>query len=177
MLRLAISLLIASCAGLLLHGSQGGGAPRPESPSRGETTAAQPLAIVVNASNPVSSVSPAELRKIFLGERGHWPNGRRITIVMLEPGQVERTTILSDVCQMNETEFNNHFLHGLFTGEVLVSPKTLANPTGVRKFIFNVPGAIGYLRLSDVDDSVKIVRIGERAPTDKGYPLHVAGAK
>ena len=74
---------------------------------------------------------------------------------------------------MNETDFNNHFLHGVFTGEVLVSPKTLATPVGVRKFVFNVPGAIGYLRVSDLDPSVKAVRIDERGPEDKGYSLHV----
>ena len=177
MRRSAFFLLIFSCAGFLVHANQNAGVSRPPSPSAGENLAPQPLAIVVNTANPISRLTTAELRKVFLGERGHWPNGRRITIVMLEPGQPERKVILSDVCQMNETEFNNHFLHGLFTGEVLVSPKTLANPLGVRKFIFNVPGAIGYLRLSDVDDTVKVIRIGERAPSDKGYPLRIAAVK
>ena len=133
------------------------------------------LAIIVNLSNPVSNLSTPELRRIFLGERGHWPNpyGRRITLVMLEAGWPERTAVLSSIYQMSETEFNNHFLHGLFTGEVFVSPKTLATPEGVRKFIFNVPGAIGYLRESDVDKTVKVIRIDERLPEDKGYRLHV----
>jgi hypothetical protein len=74
---------------------------------------------------------------------------------------------------MNEDQLKTHFLHGLFTGEILVSPKILSTPTGVRKFIFNVPGAIGYLRASDVDDSVKVVRIDELLPSDKAYKLHV----
>jgi hypothetical protein len=115
----------------------------------------------------------AELRKVFLGERGHWSNGRRITLVMREPGRLERKVVLRDICRMDENEFNNHFLHGLFTGEVFVSPKTLATPEGVRKFIFNVPGAIGYLRASDVDTSVKMIRIDERLPNDRGYKLHL----
>ena len=92
---------------------------------------------------------------------------------MREPGEPERKTILRDVCQMNESELKNHFLHGLFTGEILVSPKILATSVGVRKFVFNVPGAIGYLRLSDVDNTVKIVRVDEYLPEDKGYKLHV----
>jgi ABC-type phosphate transport system substrate-binding protein len=133
----------------------------------------QNLAIVVNRVNPIANLSMAELRKIFLGERSHWPNGRRITLVMIEPGQPERAAVLSQIYQMTETDFNNHFLHGLFTGEVFVSPKTLATPLGVRKFIFNVPGAIGYVRASDVDQSVKVIRIDERLPEDKGYRLHV----
>lgn len=92
---------------------------------------------------------------------------------MMEPGQPERAVVLETICQMSESEFSNHFLHGLFTGEVLVSPKTLSTPTGVRKFIFNVPGAIGYLRASDLDDTVNVVRVDERLPDDKHYPLHV----
>ena len=138
-----------------------------------QITTEQNLAIVVSLSNPVENLSMAELRRIFLGERSHWPNGRRITLVMMEPGQPERAVVLRDICQMNETDFNNHFLHGVFTGEVFVSPKTLATPVGVRKFVFNVPGAIGYLRVSDLDSSVKAVRVDERGPEDKGYKLHV----
>lgn len=133
----------------------------------------EPLVIVVNRSNPVDELSSAELRKIFLGNRSHWANGRRITLVMREPGQAERGTVVHDVCGMTEEQLKNHFLHGLFTGEILVSPKILSSPTGVRKFIFNVPGAIGYLRVGDLDATVKVVRIDELSPEDKGYRLRV----
>jgi hypothetical protein len=74
---------------------------------------------------------------------------------------------------MNEDQFKNHFVHGLYTGEILVSPKILSSPVGVRKFIFNVPGAIGYLRVGDLDDSVKVVRLDELLPDDKGYKLRI----
>src|ERR1700719_3510916 len=74
----------------------------------------EPLVIVVNRSNPVDELSFDELRRIFLGNRSHWPNGRRITLVMREPGEPERKTILRDVCGMNEDQFKNHFVHGLF---------------------------------------------------------------
>src|SRR3954454_20266084 len=135
--------------------------------------ATEPLVIVVNRSNPVDNLTSAELRRIFLGNRSHWANGRRITLVMREPGEPERSTILRDLCGMTEDQFKNHFLHGLYTGEILVSPKILSSATGVRKFIFNVPGAIGYLRVGDVDATVKVVRIDELLPEDKGYKLRV----
>jgi len=144
-------------------------------PAAGPETSAptEPLVIVVNRSNPVDELSFAELRRIFLGNRSHWANGRRITLVMREPGEPERNTIIRDVCGMTEEQLNRHFLHGLFTGEILVSPKTLSSPTGVRKFIFNVPGAIGYLRIGDVDSTVKVLRIDEVNPDDKAYKLRV----
>lgn len=173
MLRQALFLFLLVDAGLLFGTSPHWFVPNTGSLPGGPLPAAENLAIVVNRSNPVENLSTSELRRVFLGERGHWPNGRRITIVMIEPGQPERDVVLRDIFRMTETEFNNHFLHGVFTGEVLVSPKTLSTPVGVRKFVFNVPGAIGYLRASDVDASVKVVRIDERYPDDKAYPFHV----
>jgi ABC-type phosphate transport system substrate-binding protein len=138
-----------------------------------QASSSEPLAIIVNRSNSLDSLSFSELREVFLGSRNYWSNGRRITLVMREPGEPERKTILSDVCGMNEIQFKTHFLRGLYTGEILVSPKTLATPTGVREFVFNVPGAIGYVRMGDVDSSVKILRIDELLPDEKGYKLHV----
>ena len=167
--RLATLLILVGLAALLFAAPPRNSLP----PAPEQTLPTQPQAIVVNRTNTVDDLSTPELRRIFLGERSHWPNGRRITLVMREPGEPERKAILKDVCQMNESELKNHFLHGLFTGEILVSPKILATPIGVRKFIFNVPGAIGYLRLSDVDNTVKIVRVDEFLPEDKGYKLHV----
>lgn len=131
------------------------------------------LAIIVNRDNPIENLSMAELRTVFLGERGHWPNGRRITLVMMEPGQPERDEVVRDICRMSESDLRRRYLQGLLTGEVLVSPKTLASPVGVRKFVFNVPGAIGYLRPEDVDDSVKVIRIDGHLPSDADYPLKI----
>jgi len=132
------------------------------------------LAIVVNQSNAVDDLSLAELRAVFLGERSHWPNGRRITLVMMEQGQPEREAILREICRLSEADFRRRILQGLFTGEVLVSPKTLATPVGVRKFVFNVPGAIGYLRLEDVDASVKVIRVEGRLPNDTEYSVRIS---
>jgi ABC-type phosphate transport system substrate-binding protein len=167
--RLAIiAMAVSWLLGVCTHAARAG------PPAPGEQNSPEGnLAIIVNTTNSVDSLSLPELRKVFLGERGHWPNGRRITLVMMEAGQPERRTLIHDVCQMTEGDFSRHFLHGVFTGEVFVSPKTLASPVGVRKFVFNVPGAIGYVRASDVDSSVKVIRVDGRLPADKEYSLHI----
>jgi phosphate transport system substrate-binding protein len=131
------------------------------------------LAIVVNQANPVDELSMAELRTVFLGERSHWPNGRRITLVMMDAGRPEREAVLREICRMSESDLRRRFVQGLLTGEILVSPKTLSSPEGVRKFVFNVPGAIGYMRPSDVDASVKVLRIDGHYPSDVEYALRV----
>jgi len=136
-------------------------------------TTGQSLAIVVNRSNPTENLSFGELRKIFLGERSHWPHGRRIAVAMMEQGQPEREAVLREVYRMSEDSYRDHFLKGRFTGDVFFSPKTLASPTVVRKFVFNAPGAIGYLRADDVDTSVKVLRIDGHLPDEKEYRLQI----
>lgn len=173
MIRRATNVVVLSAAALLLWGLSpliaGGHPPAPAAVGGSD----QSLAIIVNQSNPVENFSLPELRKIFLGERSHWPNGRRITVVMMDPAQPERKVILREIYGMNEKDLNNHFIQGVFTGVVLVSPKTLGTPAEVLKFVFNVPGAIGYVRASEVDSSVKILRVDGRLPDDKDYGLRM----
>jgi len=142
-------------------------------PSETRTNPDQALAIVVNRSNPLDNLSFPELRKIFLGERNHWPNGHRIAIAMLDYGQPERKTVLRLIYRMDETGYQDFLLREMFRGDVFIAPKNLSSPTIVRKFVFNAPGAIGYIRSRDVDQSVKVIRIDGLLPEDKGYRLQV----
>jgi ABC-type phosphate transport system substrate-binding protein len=139
------------------------------------TPASEDLAIVVNNANATDDLSLGQLRSILLAERAHWSNGQKITVVMREQGHPERALILRAVCRMSETDFNQYLMHSTFTGQVQGGPKLLASAPGVRKFIFNVPGAIGYLRAAEVDRSVKAVRIEGRLPGDAGYKLKLEG--
>jgi ABC-type phosphate transport system substrate-binding protein len=129
------------------------------------------LAIVVNTANPVENLSSAELRRIFLAEVGQWPHGRRATVVMREAGEPEREAILKLVYRMSERELDRYFLEKVFRGEIQGGPKLLSTAAGVKRFVVNVPGAIGYVRAGDLDDTVKAVRIEGRAPGEPGYPL------
>ena len=175
MSRLTIFVLLLAFAALpcvVLLPLTGGTA---ESPPQGRAGTEDSLAFVVNRSNPVDSLSFPELRKIFMGEQDHWSNGRRITVVMLEPGKAERQAVLAQIYKMDEKDFNQYFLHSMFTGELHAAPKALGSSTEVLKFVFNIPGAIGYLKSSDVNDSVKVVRIDSRLPGEKDYAIRLRG--
>lgn len=140
------------------------------SPSRG---AWEGLAIIVNVKNPVGNLTLWQLRGIFLGERQWWPNGRRVVLGALPAGTAERQTVLRVVYAMNDKDFNKYFLWGMFRGEFVTSPTILGTPKDVRRFVANTPGAVAYLRASDLDSSVKVVRIDSLRPEDDGYPLRL----
>lgn len=142
-------------------------------PAELRTSPSQSLAIIVNRSNPIDNLSFSDLRKIFMAERNHWQNGHRIAIAMLDYGQPERRAVLRLIYRTDENGYQDFLLREMFRGDVFVAPKTLSSPTIVRKFVFNAPGAIGYLRARDVDQTVKVLRIDGLLPEDKGYRLQI----
>ncbi|HMG36186.1 MAG TPA: hypothetical protein VKM94_19775 [Blastocatellia bacterium] len=140
----------------------------------GSTLVDEPLVIVVNKANAIDNVTSSELRNIFIGQRGNWPNGQKITVVMRDPTP-ERAAALQLIYRMSESDFSRYFLHASFSGQSLAPPKQLASSSGVRRFIFNVPGAVGYVRLSDLDDNVKAIRIDGLTARDSAYKFRIAG--
>jgi hypothetical protein len=131
------------------------------------------LAVIVNLSNPVEDLSLKELRNIVMVERTHWPDGRKITVALREPGLPERQAVLSLVYGMNEAGFTRYFLHATFTGQIPNSPRMLSTSALVLRFLVNVPGAIGFVRQGDADASVKMVRIDGLMPGAPNYFLTV----
>ena len=121
----------------------------------------------------MSEISLADLRKLYRGQRSRWSNGRRVTLVMRDPGTPEREAILQTLYGVDEDEYRRGFLRAVFTGEANGAPRVLASPNGVLRFVFNVPGAIGYVRASEVDASVKTLRVDGHMPGEAGYRLEV----
>lgn len=136
-------------------------------------TAGESLAIIVNKANPQEELSLEELRKCFRLERERWKNDKKITVVMLPVGTPERELVLREIYHFTEGEFGQFFIQKSFAGRGGSAPKELANSVNVRKFVFNVPGAIGFIRAGEVDDTVKVLRVGGRVPGDKDYALKI----
>lgn len=131
------------------------------------------LAVIVNRSNPVENLTLDELRNFSVGERKRWSDNKRVTVVLRDPGQAERESVLQVIYRMSENDFSRYFLQKEFTGEIQSAPKHLSTGPGVRRFVFNVPGAIGFVRASDADASVKVVRVNGYGPADSQYPLRL----
>ena len=142
-------------------------------PPPAHAQAAEPLAIVVNRNNPLSEISLTDLRRVFRGQRTRWTNGRRVTLVMRDAGAPERNAIIQSLYGLDEEQYRRSHLQAVFPGGAGDAPKTLASTNGVLRFIYNVPGAIGYVRARDVDASVKTLRVDGRLPGEPGYRLGV----
>lgn len=133
----------------------------------------EPLAIVVNKNNPLSEISLVDLRRVFRGQRSRWSNGRRVTLVMRDQGTRERAAILQSLYGVAEEDYRRTYMQAVFSGETADAPKTLTSTNGVLRFVYNVPGAIGYVRARDVDPSVKTLRVDGHLPGEPGYRLEL----
>ena len=142
---------------------------------RAQTPTADALAIVVHRANPIDVLTMAELRRIFMLEMQNWPHGRRITVVLREKGQPERDEAIRAICGLSEAAYERHVLLQTFRGAVTRAPRAIQSASAMLRFVFNTPGAIGYVPADQLDDSVKVLPIDGLLPRDRNYPLQRGG--
>jgi phosphate transport system substrate-binding protein len=131
------------------------------------------LAVVVNKANATSNLTKSELRKLVLGEQESWPGGMKVTVALRSPGNPERVAVLRAVCRMSEDEYIQHSMHADFTGQATNAPKILSSAAAVRQLVASVPGAVGFLPMSEVNDSIKVVSVEGVAAGEPDYKIKV----
>ena len=131
------------------------------------------LAVVVNKVNSTSNLTKSELRKLVLGEQESWPGGIKVTVALRSPGNPERVAVLRAVCRMSEDEYIQHAMHSDFVGETTNAPRIVSSAAAVRQLVASVPGAIGFLPLNEVNDSVKVVSVEGVAAGEPDYKIKV----
>jgi hypothetical protein len=131
------------------------------------------LAIIVHRSNPVEDLTAGELRRIFMFDTQTWGNGRRITVVLRQKGQPERAEAIAAICGISEHEYDRHILLQKFRNQIDRGPREILSAAAMRRFVFNVPGAIGYVPADQTDDTTRVLRIDGLLPDAAGYALRL----
>jgi hypothetical protein len=134
---------------------------------------ADSLAVIVNPANKLSAATTAELQRYFKAEKTKTPDGVKLVIVMQEAPRPEREMALKAIYKMTETEYSAYFVEATFTGAVASAPKTFPSGAALKKFVAVTPGAIGYIRDSELDETVKALKIDGKSPADPDYSLKV----
>ena len=129
------------------------------------------VAVIVNPANPVEALSLAELRKIFAGEKQSWGSPGPISIFVRGPGAREREVLLSRVLKMNESEYQQHWVRKVYSGEAPRQPLALLSNGMQLEAIRAEKGAIALIAFKDIHQGVKMIKIDGRIPGMNGYPL------
>jgi ABC-type phosphate transport system substrate-binding protein len=129
------------------------------------------LAVIVNKAMPSETAEPAELRLMFLGEKPKWPGGQNVIAVETPAGSPERAALLRTVYKMSAEALIRYNLQAAFTGKEIAPPKEVSSTAALKKFVASNPGAIGCLFASEVDDSVKVLKVSGASPGEPNYKL------
>lgn len=113
------------------------------------------LVVVANPSAGVSSLTQAQLSRLFLGQAKSYPNGN--SAQPLDASGNERNTFYADVLKRSPDQMSKYWARMIFAGQA--TPPRQVSPQEMKSLIAQTPGAIGYLDSSQVDGSVKVISV------------------
>jgi phosphate transport system substrate-binding protein len=129
------------------------------------------LAVIVSKDSPINNLTKSQLRKLVLGEQESWPSGQKVTVVLNSPGTAERKGVLTLICRMSEQDYVQHAIHAKAAGEAMALRILAPSGTAARQIVGNDLGAVGFVRLSEVNDTVKILKVDGVGAGEKDYKL------
>jgi len=139
-----------------------------------EKSAGPPLAVVVHLSSSASSLSAADLRRMFLGELRFWPEGSPVVVIEQPDESETQRRMLRMLLRLTPLVYNRQLLQVQFQGKQPPNIKVLNSDSTAIHFVWNVPGAISIVEAAAATASsahVKILRIDGKLPGEKGYLL------
>lgn len=135
--------------------------------------------IVVNPTNPVSSLSRAQVSKLFL-DKGTWDDGGAVSPVDLLPTSPVREGFSKDLLGLPIPAAVDRMRETAKAAGVN-PPPALATDREVLAYVRLKPGAIGYVSLGADVSGVKVVAVGGKTEhliagsSDASSPLQVGG--
>ena len=138
-------------------------------PSRAETSVTR-LAIVVGKHSALSELSVQDLKNLYRGDQLTGPAGKRLLPFSLVPGLPERVGFDRVVLGWSPAEVSGYWIDRRIRGQS-GPPRSVDSSDLMLRVVAKLDGAVGYVRVEDVRDHAKILRINGKLPTDPGYPI------
>ncbi|HEU4427684.1 MAG TPA: hypothetical protein VFT98_02930 [Myxococcota bacterium] len=122
---------------------------------------AEELLVIVHRERS-ERVHADDVAQIYLKQRRHWGDGKTILPLNREPESEVRAAFTRAVLALSPQQLSVHWNRQYFLG--VLPPATLASDEAVKRFVARERRAIGYIRASALDDSVRVaLRLPDRA--------------
>ena len=122
----------------------------------GATDSPAEVVVVVSAKSKVSSLTSAQIAKIFLGKTSIFPgDGNAVPLDQAEGAEIRNEFYAKVTCK-DTAQLRAYWSKIIFVGDGQ-PPKVVSSNAGIKKAVANDPNAIGYIDRSAVDDNVRVV--------------------
>lgn len=122
------------------------------------TVTAGSYVVIVNPSNPVSSLSRSTAARMFLKKSKKWDDGRTVQPVDLFSSSSTRASFSRGVLKKSVSAVKAYWQKQVFTGRG-VPPPEKSSEYAVISYVRSHRGAIGYVSAGAASDKVKVISI------------------
>ncbi len=116
---------------------------------------AQDMVVIANKDNP-GQLDQSYIRQLYTGAVRGWPDGSPVLVLDLPEGSPERELFATAIVGRSSANLRAIWAQNIFTGRGL-PPKVLASEADVKRMVATHRNAIGYVRATQVDASVRIL--------------------
>jgi ABC-type phosphate transport system substrate-binding protein len=113
------------------------------------------LVVIVNPHVGLNSLTKGELRRIFLGQTGYFPNGQ--AALPFDVAGDNRNRFYQEILVKTPESVENYWANTIFTGKA--QPPRQLQPNETKQRVAALPLAISYIDRSQVDASIKVINI------------------
>lgn len=134
--------------------------------------AAKDLAVISNKSNSPQAIAAPELVKVCKGQTNRWPDGKPVTLVILDPGSAEMKVLLQKVYETNADavrELITAANHGRTNHPAIV---VVDSEEALVQKVESIPGAVGVVDVYSITSGVTVLKVAGKNPFEAGYLLH-----
>lgn len=128
------------------------------------------VAVVTHVDNRVASITRSELSRIFLKQQTTWPDGARCIPIDQRGDSKIRGAFSRLVLQRSVYEVKRYWMQETMTGNAK-PPVSLESAATVKKYLQKIEGAVAYIYLDEVDDSVRILSVSDVDELAKPAPV------
>jgi ABC-type phosphate transport system substrate-binding protein len=114
------------------------------------------FAVIVNKSN-TNALDRALVARMFTGDVKSWPDGSPLLLLDLPESDPLRAQFATEVTGKTLTSLKALWAQHAFSGRAL-PPKVVESDAEVKKLVAGSKNAVGYIKITSVDDTVKVVK-------------------
>jgi hypothetical protein len=113
----------------------------------------------------------ADLVKVCKGETSHWPDGKPVTVIMLDPDAASMKVILQKIYEMKADEVKELITSANRRTDRPAIVLVRSDEEAVAR-VQSTPGAIGIVDVYSITGGVTVLKIAGKNPFEPGYVLH-----